>query len=83
LRKQIIGKSVEKFECCCKNCELEMSDQEIEEMKMLNKFVDMILETYGYPEEIYDILSILFRIGKDIGWGDYKDMMIEFLSDIE
>jgi len=30
-RKQIIGKPVEKFECCCKVCELDMDDQEIEE----------------------------------------------------
>jgi hypothetical protein len=81
LRKQIIGKSVEKFECCCKVCELDMEDQEIEESKLIKEYVDRILKTDVCPKEIYDILMSLFCIGKDVGWTDHKDLMIEFLSD--
>ena len=82
-RKQIIGKPAEKFECCCKVCELDMDDQEIEESKLINEYVDRILKTDGCPKEIYDILMSLFCIGKDVGWTDHKDLMIEFLSDID
>ncbi len=87
-RKQIIGKSAEKFKYITthsrpKVCELHMDDQEIEESKLINEYVDRILKANGCSKEIYDILMSLFCIGKDIGWVDHKDLMIEFLSDIE
>ncbi len=86
-RKQIIGKSAEKFKYITthsrpKVCELDMDDQEIEEFKLINEYVDRILKANGCSKEIYDILMSLFCIGKNVGWTDHKDLIHNFNENI-
>lgn len=82
-RKQIIGKPAEKPEYCCKFCELELTDEEIEEIKLIDMFTQRVIDADVCEENIYDILLELFRIGRNIGFNDCKDSLVEVLLDEE
>jgi len=78
MRKKVIGKSMEYSEYDC-----ELTDQEIEEIRMIDNFSQAIIDVDGCEEYTFNILMELYMIGKNVGWADHKDLIIEFLSDIE
>ena len=85
MRKKVIGRPVEDFECDCGDCkyENELDDQEIEEIKMIAEFTNAVIEANGCFECSFEILSRIYNIGKEIGWDDCRDMLVGILEDDE
>jgi len=70
-------------ECNCDECECcndEISDQQIEEVKLITSYVKDVLETEGCPNCIFDLLSQIYFIGKEVGWDDCKEYVKEILD---
>lgn len=87
MRKKIIGRPVEDFECgCgdCKDCECdtEMDDQEVEEIKMLVDFTGAVIDANGCFDCTYEIIDRIYNIGKSVGWNDNRDAIREILDDL-
>ena len=70
-------------ECNCDKydyCNDEFSDQQIEEIKLITSYVKDVLETEGCPNCIFDLLSQIYFIGKEVGWDDCKEYVKEILD---
>jgi len=65
-------------ECKCNyECADKLSDQEIEELKLIAHFTDEVLKREGCPDCTFDLLRELFSIGKEIGWNDCEEELVE------
>ena len=66
--------------CECCDCKDELTDQQIEEIKLITSYVKDVLETEGCPNCIFDLLSQIYFIGKEVGWDDCKEYVKEILD---
>ena len=67
--------------CECCDCKDELTDEKIEEVKLITSYVKDILETEGCPNCIFDLLIDLFSIGKDIGWNNHRCFIQELMGE--
>lgn len=89
-RKVVVGKFADSE---CDNCgfmdnmdndyEYNLSDQEIEEIKMISEFAEDIIENDLCEDCVFEILLKVFMIGKEIGFDDARDLMSEILGELE
>jgi hypothetical protein len=87
-RKVVVGRAVEVNKCgcdCCDefDCECDLTDQEIEEIKMISEFAEDIIENDLCEDCVFEVLLKVFTIGKEIGFDDARDLMSEILGDLE
>lgn len=66
----------------CEECkkEIELTAEEQYECEMLGDFVDRILDSHGCPNCIFETLYDLYYIGKEDGYDDCEEDLMEFLD---
>jgi hypothetical protein len=69
----------------CEECreycpENELTAEEQYECDMLGDFVDRILDSQGCPNCIFEALMDLYYIGKEDGYDDCEENLMEFLD---
>lgn len=66
----------------CEECkqEVKLTPEEQYECEMLGDFVDRILDAQGCPHCIFDALMDLYYIGKEDGYEDCEEDLMEFLD---
>ena len=71
--------------CDCDACRevAELTDEEEEELRLIEEYLTDILQVAGCPQHTFEILLELAYTFKEVGFQDARDLMASVLDDME